>query len=105
MTVENDNRQTSLTPADLEAIRSIVRDELARVMRTFAHGIGAPVEGDDRCDEKTKQESVPMDLTSTETNGASSLRRRVHSELQLLRQSAKRTSSSSSGATKQTAER
>lgn len=55
-----------------QILRRVVREEIANANHSRARsaaGIAAPVEGDDRCDEKTERES--MDLTSTEINGDS----------------------------------
>jgi hypothetical protein len=61
-----------LSRADLDAIRAIVRAEVAtadRSGRRSSVGIGALVQGDDQCDEKERSEF--MDRTSTETGGES----------------------------------
>lgn len=57
----------TLSRADLEAIRAIVRDEVARATnsgRPSPIGIGARDQGDLECDEKERNES--MDPTTEE---------------------------------------
>lgn len=63
----------TLTAADLDAIRAVLRQELAALTRSGTpsrSGIGALVEGEDLCRENERDES--MDPTSTEQGGESS---------------------------------
>lgn len=68
----------SLSHADLEAIRAIIRAEVARAFESGGRsptGKGAPVQGDDRCDQK--EERRHMDRTDEAANGESSKLRQL----------------------------
>lgn len=63
----------TLSRADLEAIRAVIREEVAAATdsgRRSTSGIGALVQGADQWHEKDENES--MDLTSTVNGGESS---------------------------------